>query len=77
MKARMEHFPAKNPNPVLSVEKDGTVLYSNEAAKPLLIEWGVEIGEKLPSRIGDIVEGVLCRNRPEKMEIKVGKKYTW
>ncbi|AKB31887.1 sensory transduction histidine kinase [Methanosarcina siciliae HI350] len=74
MKARMEHFPAKNPNPVLSVEKDGTVLYSNEAAKPLLIEWGVETGEKLPSHIGDIVEGVLCRNRPEKMEIKVGKK---
>ncbi|WP_048171046.1 PAS domain S-box protein [Methanosarcina siciliae] len=74
MKARMEHFPAKNPNPVLSVEKDGTVLYSNEAAKPLLIEWGVETGEKLPSHIGDIVEGVLCRNRPEKMEIKAGKK---
>ncbi|WP_440947665.1 PAS domain S-box protein [Methanosarcina sp. T3] len=74
MKTRMKHFSAKNPNPVLCVEKDDTVHYSNEAAKPLLIKWGVEIGEKLPSHIGDIVEGVLCRNRPEKMEIKVGKK---
>ncbi|WP_157860136.1 PAS domain S-box protein [Methanosarcina acetivorans] len=74
MKARMKHFPAKNPNPVLSVEKDDTVLYSNEAAKPLLIEWGVEIGEKLPSYIGDIVERVLCQKRSEKMDIKVGKK---
>ncbi|WP_292387686.1 PAS domain S-box protein [Methanosarcina sp. UBA5] len=74
MKARMKHFPAKNPNPVISVEKNVTVLYSNEAAKPLLIEWGVEIGEKLPSSIGDIVQRVLYQNRPEKMEIKVGTK---
>jgi len=47
MKERMKHFTAKNPNPVLSVEKDDTILFSNEAAKPLLIEWGVEIGEKI------------------------------
>ncbi|WP_054865194.1 hypothetical protein [Methanosarcina barkeri] len=76
MKASMQHFPEKNPNPVLSVEKDGTVLYSNEAAKTLLLRWGVEIGDKLPSYIGDIAQRVLCQNRPNKMEIKVGKKYT-
>lgn len=74
MKASMQHFPEKNPNPVLSVEKDGTVLYSNEAAKTLLLRWGVEIGDKLPSYIGDIAQRVLCQNRPNKMEIKVGKK---
>ena len=49
MKTKMEQFPAKNPNPVLSVAKDGIVLYSNEAGEPLLHEWGVEVGEKLPS----------------------------
>ena len=48
MKAKMEHLLVNNPNPVLLVAKDGTVLYSNEAAKPLLFEWGVETGEKLP-----------------------------
>ena len=53
---KMEQFPANNPNPVLSVAKDGTVLYSNEAGEPLLHEWGVEVGEKLPSSIGDIVQ---------------------
>jgi PAS domain S-box-containing protein len=74
MKAKMEQFPAKNPNPVLSVEKDGTVLYSNEAGEPLLNEWGVRVGEKLPSSIGDIVKGVIYRNSPEKMEVKVGKR---
>ena len=70
----MEQFPAKNPNPVLSVEKDGTVLYSNEAGEPLLHEWGVRVGEKLPSYIGDFVQRVISRNSPEKMEVKVGKR---
>ena len=38
MKTKMEQLLAKNPNPVLSVEKDGTVLYSNETGKILLNE---------------------------------------
>ncbi|WP_292391848.1 PAS domain-containing sensor histidine kinase [Methanosarcina sp. UBA5] len=68
----MEHFPATNPNPVLSVEKDGTVLYSNEASKPLLHEWGAKVGDKLPSSIVDIVQKVITQNNPEKMEVKAG-----
>ena len=72
MKTKIEQFPATNP--VLSVGKDGTVLYSNVASKPLLHEWGVRVGEKLPSCIGDFVQRVICRNSPEKMEVKVGKR---
>ncbi len=49
MKSRIEQFPVMNPNPVLSVAKDGTVLYSNVAGEPLLHEWGVLVGEILPS----------------------------
>ena len=74
METKMEQSSAKNPNPVLSVAKDGTVLYSNEAGEPLLHEWGVRVGEKLPSHIGDFVQRVISRNSPEKMEVKVGKK---
>ena len=74
MKAKLDQFPATNPNPVLSVEKDGTVLYSNRAGETLLHEWGVGIGEKLPSCIGDFVQRVISRNSPEKMEVKVGKR---
>ena len=74
MKSKMEQFPANNPNPVLNVEKDGTVLYSNKAGEPLLNIWGVGVGEKLPSSIGGFVQRVISRNSPEKMEIKVGKR---
>jgi len=73
MKAKTENSPVITPNPVLSVEKDGTVLYSNNAGYLLLHEWGVRVGEKLPSSIGDIVRRVISRNSPEKIEVKVGK----
>ena len=74
MNTKMEQFPANNPNPVLSVEKEGTVLYSNEAGDTLLHEWGVEIGGKLPFSIVDIVKNVISLNRSEKMEVKIEKK---
>jgi PAS domain S-box-containing protein len=74
VETKMEQFPAKNPNPVLRVGKDGTVLYSNVAGEPLLHEWGVNIGEKLPSFIIDNVYRVIFQNSPEKMEVKVGNR---
>ncbi len=74
MKAKMEQIPATNLNPVLSVTKEGTVQYSNEAGEPLLQEWGVRIGGKLPSTIREIVQRVISLNSPEKMEVKSEKK---
>jgi len=74
MKVEMEQSPAINPNPVLSVAKAGTVLYSNEAGEPLLREWGIEVRKKLPTYIEEIVKKVTSRNKPEKMEIKAGKR---
>jgi hypothetical protein len=71
METKMAQFPATNPNPVLSVGNNGTVLYSNVAGEPLLHKWGVTVGEKLPSYIGDFVQRVISRNSPEKIEVKV------
>ncbi|HET8688893.1 MAG TPA: PocR ligand-binding domain-containing protein, partial [Methanosarcina sp.] len=74
MTTYLEQFPATNPNPVLSVAYDFTVLYSNKAGEPLLQEWGAAVGGKLPSCIEDIVKNVISLNRPEKMEVKIEKK---
>ncbi|HWQ47808.1 MAG TPA: PAS domain S-box protein [Methanosarcina sp.] len=73
MKAKEDQFQAINSNPVLSVGNDGTVLYSNKAGEPLLHEWGVVVGGKLPSSIVDIVQRVIFQSNPEKIEVKVGK----
>jgi PAS domain S-box-containing protein len=70
----VEQFTANNPNPVLRAGKDGTVLYSNEASEPLLHEWGVVVGAKLPSDIRDFVQRTLAQNIPEKMEVQVEKR---
>ena len=74
MKAKIEQSPATNPNPVLSVGKGGTVLYSNKAGEPLLHEWCVKVGGKLPSSIGDLVQRVISLNKLEKVEVKAGKR---
>ena len=74
MNTKLEQLTAKNPNPVFSVAKDGTVIYSNEASETLLYGWGAGVGEKLPSSIVDLVQRVISQNNPERMEVKVGKK---
>jgi PAS domain S-box-containing protein len=74
MNTKITQFPAMNPNPALSVANDWTVLYSNRAGEPLLREWGVAVGEKLPSYIGDIVKNVISLNSPEKTEVNVGNR---
>jgi PAS domain S-box-containing protein len=74
MNTTIEQHQAITLNPVLSAAKDGTVLYSNETSKPLLLEWGVKKGEKLPSYLVDSVKRVLYLNSPEKMEVKAGDR---
>jgi PAS domain S-box-containing protein len=74
MKTKGDQAQTTNSNPVLSVNMNGCVFYSNEAGSLLLNEWDVKIGEKLPSSIVDLVQGVINRNSPEKMEIKVGNR---
>jgi PAS domain S-box-containing protein len=74
MKTKIEQFPAINPNPVLSVAKDGEVLYSNDAGETLLHRWGATVGEKLPPYLIDVVNGVISINAPQKIEVKTGNK---
>jgi PAS domain S-box-containing protein len=74
MGIKMESSLATNLNPILSITKDCIVLYTNEAGKPLLHEWGVKVGQKLPLSIGDLVQKVISRNSPEKLEVIVGNR---
>jgi len=43
-------FPSENPNPVLRVAKNGEILYSNNAALPLLAAWNSGVGKVLPDK---------------------------
>jgi C4-dicarboxylate-specific signal transduction histidine kinase len=41
-------FPAENPNPVMRIAKNGTVLYANASGKSLLAVWRCEVNQLLP-----------------------------
>ncbi len=74
MTAKMDQFLAINSNPVLSVAKDGVVLYSNKAGEPLLHDWGVRVGEKVPPYLEIFVQRAISRKNIEKIEVTLGKK---
>ncbi len=53
LKARKEietvaRFPTENPYPVLRLNKEGVIIYANQAANPILSKWSCQCGEVIP-----------------------------
>jgi PAS domain S-box-containing protein len=44
----LARFPSENPNPVLRIARDGTVLHANAAASELLEYWRCKVGGRAP-----------------------------
>jgi len=44
----LARFPRENPNPVLRIAQDGTILYANPASRELLRTWERRVGDQLP-----------------------------
>ena len=68
-----EQFLSKNPNPILRVETEGTIIYANKAANLLLEYWSVKEGEKVPQSLRHSIKRVLSQKNPENLEIQTGK----
>ncbi len=51
-------FPSENPNPVLRVSKNGTVLYANKASRPLLKKWKCKQGKLIPKTMARLMKEV-------------------
>ena len=53
-------FPSEDPNPVLRISKDCTILYANDASSPVLETWKSREGEAVPepwsTRIDDVYQ---------------------
>ncbi|MHC4647470.1 MAG: PAS domain S-box protein, partial [Planctomycetota bacterium] len=41
-------FPSEDPNPVLRISEDCTLVYANEPSAPVLETWQCRVGERLP-----------------------------
>lgn len=46
-------FPAENPNPVLRANREGILLYANEAAYSKLADWKLQTGKPIPKILRD------------------------
>jgi class 3 adenylate cyclase len=65
----LERFPDWNPNPVLRVSRDGTLLYANAVSAPIVRELGARIGEQLtPGATSHLLRAV-DEPEPEPLEI--------
>ena len=61
-------FPLENPSPVLRISRDGSLLFSNRTAEPLLAQWRTDFGDALPSRLRESIENALATEAPQEFE---------
>ncbi len=71
---RLAKFPSENPNPVLRVAKDGTILYTNEASLSLLNLWGCQVGQLLPDDWRKLTLDVFSSGSSKEAEVEVGDR---
>jgi len=67
-------FPAENPNPVLRISRDGTVLYHNPSSEPLLEQWHYQKGKPLQNRWYQLVLDALRDEDIKTVETEIGDK---
>jgi PAS domain S-box-containing protein len=71
---KLAKFPTENPNPVLRISKDGTVLYHNSASESLLEHWHYKEGKPLQDRWFQFVLDALEDNDIKTVETEIGDK---
>jgi PAS domain S-box-containing protein len=62
-------FPEEDPNPVLRVAADATLLYANQSSKCLLSAWCIATGQRLPGEWADHARQVLQSGRVYQAEV--------
>lgn len=64
----------KNPSAVIEVARDGTILFANEGAKPILDYWSVKMGEALPKEWQKNITDLIKKGENENFELEINKK---
>jgi class 3 adenylate cyclase len=59
----LSQFPDRNPNPVLRIADDGTLLYANAASQPITASLGLVEGQPAPSGLVADLDGAADESR--------------
>ncbi len=70
----LARIPRENPDPVLRVTLEGTILYANPAAQLLLYVWRRKVGDPAPPEILRLLEEIGARPAPIVREIVFGER---
>ena len=66
----MERFPGQNPHPVLRMRRDGTLVYANAAAAPILAAWRAEVGRLLRPDLVAALAAAASTTPPDRIEVE-------
>jgi PAS domain S-box-containing protein len=73
----LARFPQENRSPVLRLELDGTLLYANASAYPVLQHWGIEPGQRVPVEWVELVTDAMATDERREVELECGdRSYT-
>ena len=68
----MAKFPDENPNPVIRIAAEGTVLYANESSLSLLEAWNCRTGQLSPAHVRDLASDTLKSGLVRELEVTCG-----
>jgi len=72
--ALLAKFPSENPNPILRLDREGTILYANAASQVLLDGWDCRRGDCAPQLWQDIACEVLAEHKNITVETQCGEQ---
>lgn len=67
----LAQFPENNPNPIVRLLNDGTILYANKAAKLLLQTWKRKVGQKAPPKWSRLVQSLTSNQEVQRLDVKI------
>ena len=70
----LARFPDENPNPVLRVSHDGSILYRNPAAA-ILAGWACEAGQPLPDLLLPLVGQAMEQGQMAQEDVQLGGRF--
>ncbi|MFC1568980.1 PAS domain S-box protein [bacterium] len=68
---QLAKFPSENPYPVLRIKTDGTILYANEAALPVLEFWKCTLNQRVPKTWQELLTKITETRKKQGIEITV------
>ena len=67
-------FPSENPDPVMRVGRDGTLIHANDSSQPLLDAWDCRIGRTLPESLSTSVSDAFASGRRTDVDVECNQR---